>query len=326
MKHTCMMAIMALVAGISPAFAKGDVLPLRTIPAVIVEASHPQQAALPATLPTPEELESVFVKPAKVVERSKFDGQKQVKPKTISEAIAEQRGTPSKTPQHIASLKPSRKPTAPERKADAKKGKTVEADDEDEVASIQPKVIRITSQKPTEAPQLAAKEDDKRQFTRVTTPVPTITNKSGKAPPMIALTPDSYLIPPNASPQQLAMIAPAAAAPTAPKALPSAKVTTSLFTGTMAGRNPQDRLARAPIALGNVTYFSIVENLQGQYLVHRWEKDGKVMFDKPFAVNATPSSAWSTVELSPGMVGTLGVKVMDQQGRVLSEERIEVTP
>jgi hypothetical protein len=138
---------------------------------------------------------------------------------------------------------------------------------------------------------------------------------------MIGLAQDSYLVPPNANAQQLASLAPAAGTP---KQVIPAKVSLSLFTGNMVGRNPQGKIDKASVKMGNLTYFSVVENIQGQYLVHRWEKDGKVLFDKPFAVNSTPSSAWSSVELGTSMVGNLTVKVLDQSGKMLASEVIEV--
>lgn len=287
-----------------------------------------------AAKPTRTNLESVYVEPHKVIEKSRFDGMPEHKGKPISEAIAEDRSR-NKNKEDDTALKIA----TPVSKPDI--GKLIKLDALPDLAArpSNPKAkVIVVGQKQQEVQ--TASIDNKQQIVRTQPSAganevirsPDATIIKGNQPraknlAMVPLTPNSYIIPPDMeqSAQQLASVAPAAGP--RPSKIPAiGKITYSVFTSNVVDRSPQGRIARASVSQGTLTYFSVVENLQGQYLVHRWEHDGKVLFDKPFAVSNSPSSAWSSLPLSPDVVGNITVKTMDQSGHVLGSDKIEVVP
>lgn len=281
-------------------------------------------------------LESVYVEPKKVVEKSRFDGKPQAKGKPISEAIAEDRArkqdaaskkiklaTPSAKPQPTSVELAEATVPAPTAQPPASPSTSGRPEDKP-----QPKTIRVAAGK---KPDNAVQPQQIASIEPVTrSPDATVIKRSTastKNLAMVPLSPGSYIIPPDMemSAQQLAAVAPAAAPP-AQQVASIGKVTYSVFTSNVVDRAPQGRIAKASVSQGTLTYFSVVENLNGQYLIHRWERDGKVLFDKPFAVANSPSSAWSSLPLTPELVGNISVKIMDQAGHQLGSDRIEVIP
>jgi hypothetical protein len=298
MKKTLLIATTILSSITTAAYATRapENVAVRKLSPIVIEMAALQESPVRVSSGEPQPLESFVVQPKPVVEKSRFDGQPAPKGKSLAVAMAEK----------------------PITKTENTSRSFIQVDSNDG-SGAPPKVVRF-GEKNTEVSQNTTSQVFMTKTSATPSMKPPLMQPLG-APPMIGLSQDSYLVPPNANAQQLASLAPASGTP---KAVVPAKVSMSLFTGNMVGRNPQGKIDKASVSMGNLTYFSVVENISGQYLVHRWEKDGKVLFDKPFAVNATPSSAWSSVELGTSMIGKLTVKVLDQSGKMLTSEMIEV--
>jgi hypothetical protein len=91
----------------------------------------------------------------------------------------------------------------------------------------------------------------------------------------------------------------------------------STITTNMIDREPQDEVRELTNDHTQVFYFSDLRNLAGETVTHRWEFDGSVMAEIPFAVGAPRWRVHSSKNLLPKWVGEWTVSIVDSSGQVL---------
>lgn len=101
-------------------------------------------------------------------------------------------------------------------------------------------------------------------------------------------------------------------------------VTRHQFTSDVAVREPVDRLERISAAAGRVFYFTELSGLEGQRIRHRWLYRGEVMAEVPFEVRGPRWRVKSSKNLLPEWQGEWTVEVVDEAGRVLARDRLQV--
>lgn len=117
--------------------------------------------------------------------------------------------------------------------------------------------------------------------------------------------------------------APSAAERQAPAVADDAEIARRGFTTRVVEREPVDALRAIGDDASQVAYFTELRNLQGQTVIHRWEYDGQVMGEVAFEVGGPRWRVHSTKQLDPSWTGDWTVKVVDLDGKVLSQENIE---
>jgi len=98
----------------------------------------------------------------------------------------------------------------------------------------------------------------------------------------------------------------------------SGKVTRAIFTSNIKSHEPVDDINVLNNDKTHIAYFTEIEGMAGQMVVHRWEYNGKLMFEMPFQVSAAHWRIYSTKTLDPGWVGEWKVSVVDAAGGSLS--------
>lgn len=104
-------------------------------------------------------------------------------------------------------------------------------------------------------------------------------------------------------------------------------VTVQLATA-MRGREPADRIA-PPVRLaslpgGRLYAFSELQNLSGQQVFHRWERQGRAPGTVPFEVRADRWRVYSSKVFKPGDKGLWRLAVTDSAGRALASREFFV--
>ena len=124
----------------------------------------------------------------------------------------------------------------------------------------------------------------------------------------------------DALPAQPATPPPAAAAPAAPPAAAATagSVARAQFTSSVQNLEPTDKLT----ALGNdktrISFFTELKDLDGHKVTHRWEHDGKVIYEQSFDVTSPRYRTYSSKTLDPSWTGEWKVSVIDDHGGTLS--------
>ncbi len=90
----------------------------------------------------------------------------------------------------------------------------------------------------------------------------------------------------------------------------------------MAEREPVDSIDSLTNDHSRVFFFTELVGLQGQSVVHRWERDGQVVAEVPFEVGGPRWRVYSTKSLLPGWTGDWTVTVVDGQGNALASQRL----
>lgn len=118
--------------------------------------------------------------------------------------------------------------------------------------------------------------------------------------------------------------------PGSPRAGPSAdkRVARSHLTSNMRGREPTDRLGSSVTLAGRkgrtVFYFTELRDLAGHTVLHRWERNGKVVATLPFKVEGQRWRIYSSNTLTSNEKGNWRVVVADTQGTVLASQNFVV--
>ncbi len=118
--------------------------------------------------------------------------------------------------------------------------------------------------------------------------------------------------------------APAEAAIEMKQTAAGGEVARAQFTSSVVDREPQDAIEMLSNDSTEVTYFTELRDMQGQTVIHRWEYDGQ-SWDVAFDVGGPRWRVYSTKSLDPSWTGAWTVKVVDMEGNVLSEKKIEYT-
>lgn len=109
------------------------------------------------------------------------------------------------------------------------------------------------------------------------------------------------------------------AAGSAEPAVPAAgRVTRAQFTSAVKNLEPLDSLMALSNDKTRIAYFTEIQDMAGQTVIHRWEYNGKVMAEVPFKVGAARWRVYSTKTLDPSWVGEWKASVVDSAGSSLS--------
>ena len=110
---------------------------------------------------------------------------------------------------------------------------------------------------------------------------------------------------------------PAQLATTAPGRVPRAT-----FTTNVVDREPADSLRTLGRDHGHVFYFSELHGMQDRTVTHRWEHDGRIVAEIPFAVGGARWRVHSRKNLGAPGRGEWAVSVVDETGEILRRDRI----
>lgn len=102
------------------------------------------------------------------------------------------------------------------------------------------------------------------------------------------------------------------------------EVSRATFTTGVVDREPADQIQHLEEGAPAVAYFTELQGMDGQTVIHRWEYDGDVMGEVAFDVESDRWRVHSTKQLDPTWTGEWVVKVMDVDGNVLSEDMLQV--
>jgi len=103
-----------------------------------------------------------------------------------------------------------------------------------------------------------------------------------------------------------------------------ASVSRHQFTTDVAVREPVDRIERISPSAGRVFYFTELRGLAGHRITHRWLHEGEVMAEVSFDVRGPRWRVKSSKNLQPDWTGEWMVEVVDEQGRILARDRLQV--
>ncbi|OGI43047.1 MAG: hypothetical protein A2637_03860 [Candidatus Muproteobacteria bacterium RIFCSPHIGHO2_01_FULL_65_16] len=120
---------------------------------------------------------------------------------------------------------------------------------------------------------------------------------------------------------------PAPATPAAPAAAPAtAPAAPVVVTGTVAravvasgisDREPTDNLTTVSNDVTKVYFFTELKDMAGQSVTHRWEFDGKTMYEMKFDVAGARWRVFSSKTLDPSWTGAWKVSVVDANGGIM---------
>lgn len=113
-------------------------------------------------------------------------------------------------------------------------------------------------------------------------------------------------------------------APPAPTPVP-AQVIRAAFTTGLVAREPVNQLTRVN-AGQTLYYFTELGGLQEHVITHRWEYNGKFQLGMQFPVGGERWRVQSSKSITPNMVGTWTVTVINDNGQVLRQDTLQVDP
>ena len=101
-------------------------------------------------------------------------------------------------------------------------------------------------------------------------------------------------------------------------------VARALFTTGVSEREPVDSVDE--LAGGtDVIFYTELQQLSGQQIIHRWEWNEQVMAEVPFQVGGPRWRIWSSKKLDPSWIGEWTASVVDAEGTVLAREAFTFT-
>lgn len=107
--------------------------------------------------------------------------------------------------------------------------------------------------------------------------------------------------------------------------VPDARVARAIFTTGIQDREPVDELAQLDASSPEVYFFTELRGLEGRTVSHRWEYEGRVVAEVPFAIGGPRWRVFSNKTLSPELVGKWTVVVVDESGWPIDAAVLEVT-
>lgn len=103
------------------------------------------------------------------------------------------------------------------------------------------------------------------------------------------------------------------------------QVTRAIFTSDIKNHEPTDDIATLSNDKTHIAYFTEIQGMAGQTVTHRWEYNGKLMFEMPFQVGASRWRVYSTKTLNPAWTGEWKASVVDAAGGSLSVNTFSYT-
>ncbi len=107
--------------------------------------------------------------------------------------------------------------------------------------------------------------------------------------------------------------------------MPTGSVGRAAFTTGISEREPMDSVTQLTSDHVIVYFFSELNNLAGQTVVHRWEYNGELVSEVPLAVAGPRWRTYSSKNLEPMWVGEWTVSVVDEAGNVLAKRNLAYT-
>lgn len=101
-------------------------------------------------------------------------------------------------------------------------------------------------------------------------------------------------------------------------------VSRATFTRAVVNHEPVDFLTQTGQTQQHLYFFSELKGLTGETVTHRWEVDGNVVAEVPFAVGGPKWRVWSSYTVN--RKGTWIVRVMNAKGVVLQEKILVSDP
>ena len=100
-------------------------------------------------------------------------------------------------------------------------------------------------------------------------------------------------------------------------------VARAMFTTGIDQREPTNAIEELTSDHSTVYYFSELSNLEGQRVMHRWERDGEILAEVPFEVGGPRWRVYSSKKLVHGWIGKWTVSIVDAGGQVLSRQSFD---
>ena len=97
-------------------------------------------------------------------------------------------------------------------------------------------------------------------------------------------------------------------------------VADATFTTAVVDGAPTEYLSEIPNSVGEVFFYTVLEGLEGQSVLHRWSYAGKTVTNVRFEVDAPRFKAWSSHKMEPNWTGAWVVDVVDGDGNVIATE------
>jgi len=103
------------------------------------------------------------------------------------------------------------------------------------------------------------------------------------------------------------------------------KISRAVFTSSVQNHEPIDQLNILSQLISEVFYFTEFKNFQEKTLVHEWSHNGKLSHRVSFAITGKRWRVHSSkaFKLGKAQEGTWTVKILDEAGTVLRENRID---
>ena len=103
------------------------------------------------------------------------------------------------------------------------------------------------------------------------------------------------------------------------------EITRALFTSAVQNREPIDQLNILSELISEAFFFTEFRNFEGRTLTHQWLHNNKVSHSIPFLIKGKRWRVFSSKAFTSGakQEGTWTVKVLDENGTVLSENSID---
>lgn len=97
------------------------------------------------------------------------------------------------------------------------------------------------------------------------------------------------------------------------------------FALAVVEREPSEPLRDLSNDQRQIYFFSELRDLEGTWVVHRWEWNGRVMAEVPFEINGPRWRVFSSKQLEPTWLGDWTVSVVTDSGEVLTQESFSYT-
>lgn len=94
-------------------------------------------------------------------------------------------------------------------------------------------------------------------------------------------------------------------------------VARAIFTTAVEDGEPTDFLSEIPNSVPEVFFFTELEGVMGQTVIHRWTYRSKVMATAEFDVDRDPDKVWSSLKMKPEWAGAWVVEVVDGDDNII---------
>ena len=109
-------------------------------------------------------------------------------------------------------------------------------------------------------------------------------------------------------------------------ALADESVVRAQFTSNVVDREPVDSVVELANDTAQIYLYTELKGLAGTKVIHRWEWNGQVMAEVPFAVGGDRWRVWSSKNLDPLWVGEWKASIVDAEGKVLADQTFTYAP